>query len=112
MHRWSKMDQPLFLLAYFLHPGKKTKHLNITLEPFAWTVNIVRLASETFMRFFGEQPASEEDSGSLGELSSQLIAYLNGKDFFGTALPHMTTEEANPTEYWELLEQVSLTPSN
>lgn len=104
--RWTKMDQPLFLLAYVLHPGKKLQHLNHTLEPFAWTVNILCLASEAYVRFFGEQPDASAQDSPLAALAKQLTDYLNGKGFFGTSLPHLTQEKGDPTPYWELLQQV------
>ena len=91
--------------------------------------NIIRIATEAYQRFWPKGHATDAslspEDGSPGpatsppdasseadlellELSSQLLRYKGSKDAFGIFPSHMVKEDADPSDYWRLMREVSL----
>ena len=94
--RWMKMDQQLFLLAYFLHPARQLKYINQQLE-FAYPYSIAAYAAELFTRRFG---GTAEDKQPLFK---QVAAYAAKRGAFASSIPNYQDPKDDPIIFWSLM---------
>ena len=66
--RWQSYDQPLYLLAYFLNPARRNKHLSAACDLVS-VANVACLLEEVYEQLLGTPPP---------DLADQFVDYMSG----------------------------------
>ena len=93
--RWEKLEQPLFLLALYLHPSPSYRVVALNLPPNNITgiFSITEIAVHYYTRFFGKQPTF---------IRTAMNDWLDlDKRFLPNTID--SREFATPTEFWGYL---------
>ncbi|KAJ3038685.1 hypothetical protein HDV00_000434 [Rhizophlyctis rosea] len=90
--RWEKMEQSLYILAYFLHPGNHLKNLNGA-EAAVQLHNMVQYASKYYERLF-----QQKAEGLMGEIAK----YYGKRTPFDPEAFNDRQLTADPVLFWDV----------